>query len=224
MGLDGGTIITRSDVLRGQSWRMAQSDSSKSTRGGDASGFSGKFRTRDEQQCLEERRRDSWRVCSISGEPLRCDELVCCEKGRLYNMQSVVEHLLSKKNVHVTSATRYRYENIVGQSGGEDVNFGHLKTRKSVFSLKKFETNSSNDPVCPVTGVACYRSRCLCMRPCGHVASEKAVEQGGGTTCVVCNAPVVTPIALNTKESDARESTDPVTPSRKRRKKQSRGD
>ena len=34
MGLDGGTYITRSDVLRGQSWDMATADNSRSTRGG----------------------------------------------------------------------------------------------------------------------------------------------------------------------------------------------
>ncbi len=37
MGLDGGTYITRSDVLRGQSWELATADNSRSTRGGDAS-------------------------------------------------------------------------------------------------------------------------------------------------------------------------------------------
>ena len=34
MGLDGGTYITRSDILRGQSWDMATADNSRSTRGG----------------------------------------------------------------------------------------------------------------------------------------------------------------------------------------------
>ncbi len=34
MGLDGGTYITRSDVLRGQSWDMATADNTRSTRGG----------------------------------------------------------------------------------------------------------------------------------------------------------------------------------------------
>lgn len=37
MGLDGGTIISRSDVLRGSSWRMSQADNSRSTRGGTVS-------------------------------------------------------------------------------------------------------------------------------------------------------------------------------------------
>lgn len=38
MGLDGGTIATRSDVLRRQSSRVAQNDTSRSSRGGNAAG------------------------------------------------------------------------------------------------------------------------------------------------------------------------------------------
>ena len=34
MGLDGGTYITRSDILRGQSWAVANADGTRSTRGG----------------------------------------------------------------------------------------------------------------------------------------------------------------------------------------------
>lgn len=34
MGLDGGTYVSRSDVLRRQSWRASQADTSRSTRGG----------------------------------------------------------------------------------------------------------------------------------------------------------------------------------------------
>ena len=34
MGLDGGTKISRSDVIRGSSWRLASTDTSRSTRGG----------------------------------------------------------------------------------------------------------------------------------------------------------------------------------------------
>ena len=34
MGLDGGTIITRNDVLRRQSQELNKADSSRSTRGG----------------------------------------------------------------------------------------------------------------------------------------------------------------------------------------------
>lgn len=44
MGLDGGTYITRSDVLRGQSWELATADNSRSTRGGNASTSSARTR------------------------------------------------------------------------------------------------------------------------------------------------------------------------------------
>lgn len=38
MGLDGGTYITRSDVLRGQSWELNKAETSRSTRGGAVKG------------------------------------------------------------------------------------------------------------------------------------------------------------------------------------------
>lgn len=38
MGLDGGTYITRSDVLRGQSWELNKAENSRSTRGGAVKG------------------------------------------------------------------------------------------------------------------------------------------------------------------------------------------
>lgn len=38
MGLDGGTYITRSDVLRGQSWELNNAENSRSTRGGAVTG------------------------------------------------------------------------------------------------------------------------------------------------------------------------------------------
>ena len=38
MGLDGGTYITRSDVLRGQSWELNKAENSRSTRGGSVTG------------------------------------------------------------------------------------------------------------------------------------------------------------------------------------------
>ena len=44
MGLDGGTYITRSDVLRGQSWELSTADNSRSTRGGNASTSAAKTR------------------------------------------------------------------------------------------------------------------------------------------------------------------------------------
>jgi hypothetical protein len=39
MGLDGGTIISRNDVLRGSCWDLNKADNSRSSRGGSVSGI-----------------------------------------------------------------------------------------------------------------------------------------------------------------------------------------
>ncbi len=52
MGLDGGTYVTRSDVLRRQSWAYSQADSSRSTRGG-AVADSSVYRPRQLEQQVE---------------------------------------------------------------------------------------------------------------------------------------------------------------------------
>ena len=49
LGLDGGTIISRSDVLRGQCWDLAAADDSHSTRGGSVQGAGAKKRKLDKQ-------------------------------------------------------------------------------------------------------------------------------------------------------------------------------
>ena len=79
MGLDGGTVISRSDVLRGASWEVNQRDCTRSTRGGSvATGPSGQNTT--EQQA---ERVASWTTCTISGSPCvpcihrQCDRGLC---------------------------------------------------------------------------------------------------------------------------------------------------
>lgn len=51
MGLDGGTIISRADVIRGASWDLTNSDTSRSSRGGSIDpGAVWKRRKLDKQQ------------------------------------------------------------------------------------------------------------------------------------------------------------------------------
>eukprot|EP00775_Hariotina_reticulata_P005899 gene5897-6140_t len=91
MGLDGGTKITRSDVLRGQSWRMTQQDTSRSSRGGSVN------QVFQEQQLDEQSRRAVlWSTCALSGLPLAAP-LVADALGQLLNRQAVLEHLLAAK-------------------------------------------------------------------------------------------------------------------------------
>lgn len=71
MGLDGGTYITRTDVLRGQSWAYAQADSTRSTRGG-AAGASTVYRPRKMDQQTER-----W-ACSVVTSHQQCRAMSVC--------------------------------------------------------------------------------------------------------------------------------------------------
>lgn len=107
MGLDGGTYITRSDVLRGQSWQLASADTSRSTRGGDASTSTVRNTAdpRDVRQYLlhiflplavlrssvrskvspyMSYRNTRWSTCSLSNQPLQ-KPIVADYLGNLYN-------------------------------------------------------------------------------------------------------------------------------------------
>jgi len=102
MGLDGGTIITRTDVLRGQSWAVANSDDSRSTRGGQVqAGFSHR-KERAEGKVKAQAR---WSTCALTGEALRAP-VVACDLGLLYNKESVLEHMLGGTGVFVAEHGR----------------------------------------------------------------------------------------------------------------------
>lgn len=89
MGLDGGTIISRNDVLRGSSWRLSQADGSRSSRGG-AVRSSEVYR----DPALDDatRRAVLWSTCALSGLPLQ-PPLVADDAGQLFNRVAIVEHL-----------------------------------------------------------------------------------------------------------------------------------
>ena len=105
MGLDGGTIITRSDVLRGQSWRMSQQDNSRSSRGGCV----GAHQTYKEKQMSKMAERQiAFSTCALSGEPLSRGRIVCCGLGRLYLRDAVIEFLAARKGAFADSSAVMR--------------------------------------------------------------------------------------------------------------------
>ncbi len=119
MGLDGGTVISRSDVLRGASWDVSQRDTTRSTRGGSVA--TGQASTSD-SAVKEAERVAAWTTCTLSGVGCAWDQLMlsACQDdacrpsmhagqrlsepvvadrlGRLYNKNAVVEYLLAKKH------------------------------------------------------------------------------------------------------------------------------
>jgi len=129
MGLDGGTIITRTDVLRGQSWRMAQADTSRSTRGGTVS-TSNVYQ--DPQAGAETRRVVVWTTCALSGVPL-VTPILADPLGHLVNKEALLELLLARKGVFADEAARHRYENLLRSSkpGAWD----HIKSLKDMLTV-----------------------------------------------------------------------------------------
>jgi len=191
MGLDGGTIPSRADILRRSSWRLANTSTSRSSRGGNVDNLPS---SEPGQGTKQEQARQKWRVCSLSGERLKAP-IVICELGKLYNRASVVEFLLGE-GIFVNNREELK------KNG-----FGHITSIKNVIEVlltkneasdsKKATTNSdttAHEPghfVCPVTQLETNGMHQFCaLRTCGHVFSEKALnlfqELKG---CWTCNMP-----------------------------------
>lgn len=193
MGLDGGTIPSRADILRRSSWRLANTSTSKSSRGGNVdnlpSGEPG-------QGTKQEQARLKWRICSLTSQPLKAP-IVVCGLGKLYNRTSVLEFLLGEGLFVYT-------KDELKKNG-----FGHLTSIKNVTELKlttnpaavaeeskalfNTETTAAASGlfVCPVTQLETNGMHQFCViKTCGHVFSEKALnlfqELNG---CWTCNLP-----------------------------------
>ena len=97
MGLDGGTIPTRSDILRGQSWRLANNDAGaqRSTRGGQLTATGALATAGLEHRDRRQDAADGWAMCALAGTPLvnKPGSVVACELGHLYMRDSVIEFL-----------------------------------------------------------------------------------------------------------------------------------
>ena len=102
MGLDGGTIATRTDLLRGASWRLANHDGGahRSTRGCQLSdpraalaSVAGVEGALSRQQVAV----DGFEACSLSGSRFpsapTVGAVVACGLGRLYLRDAVIEYI-----------------------------------------------------------------------------------------------------------------------------------
>ena len=196
MGLDGGTVISRSDVLRGASWDVAQSDASRSSRGGVT-----RLRTaeRPHESVADDAR---WHCCALSGEALRADEAVCCASGLLYNKSAVLSHLLALRGVGGESA-QFALSNraLAGARlplSTRDMFPLKLTKRAKAAAAGGGDCSRGGGPrwECAASGVALSNaSRFVALRTCGHVVSEKAAGHTPGS-CPACGAAVQRKIEL----------------------------
>eukprot|EP00808_Paulinella_micropora_P010503 g39606.t1 len=181
MGLDGGTIPSRSDLLRRASWRLTNADKTRSTRGGQIGDPNQRKSTSEAQR---ERRRERMRRCALSNQELRAKELVCCRLGYVYNRSSVV-HFIAKQGQF-----QYLDQQLHNQ-------FNHLKSLSSIFplhlSLQPSPANTTEhgeDKVlwaCAVTGDARSGRYPLCtISGCGHVLQMRVLKELKARECPEC--------------------------------------
>ncbi|GLC35862.1 hypothetical protein PLESTM_000376500 [Pleodorina starrii] len=226
MGLDGGTIVSRSDVLRGQSWRVAQNDTSRSTRGGNVS------RVPQEAADKALERSTAWSTCALSSQPLR-PPIVACGLGRLYNKDALLQFLLAKRGRVSQPEELLQYANQLRVAAG---GLDHINSLKDVLEVhlhrddnsgsgsgplasdRNNQPPSSSNPstsapaaaaaktageaaapfVCPITLLPCDRHPCSALRPCGHVLSNRALQNiRGDGSCPMCGAGFISTLPIH---------------------------
>eukprot|EP01048_Picozoa_sp_COSAG05_P007006 COSAG05_NODE_478_length_9434_cov_5.178897_12_plen_427_part_00 len=204
MGLDGGTFATRADILRRSSWKLAQADSSWSTRGGALN--RGALNKTTETASEADLARIRWSTCALSGNELR-EPVVACGLGALYNRESVLEYLVGQ--------LQFPYNN----KEAIEKSFGHLKKISSVFPLELTWGEPEPDTSvaagaramisCPLIHLpADGRYPFVVLRPCNHVLSQRALrsvqdpQQQQQQTCPVCGEMYTVTITLNGTAED----------------------
>mmetsp|Transcript_12891 Transcript_12891/g.21068 ORF Transcript_12891/g.21068 Transcript_12891/m.21068 type:complete len:307 (+) Transcript_12891:61-981(+) len=127
-----------------------------------------------------------WTTCAISSAPLR-EPIVTCRLGYLYNKETVLECLVTKKF---------------------PAEFSHIRTLKDVVEIKfaanadyreSADSEAANAKerevrisrfICPITLVEANGQHGFCVIwTCGHAFSEKAMKEVPTTTCHECGKP-----------------------------------
>lgn len=195
-GLDGGTYITRSDVLRGQSWALSVRDGTRSTRGGDASTCVPDGPVLDKR----EERNLRFCTCALTGEVLR-EPVVSDYLGCLYNREAVLEFLLARKHTFADEQAQHRYINQLREHGTA---LDHLTSTRDVFTVHLPTQPSGGSSgggagavgcsvhrpaaTCPITDLPCDWYPFCALATCGHVFSCRAISQVMDALCPSCSA------------------------------------
>lgn len=189
MGLDGGTIASRTDILRGSSWDVANASHGRGAKASSRGGAIGaSYVHKSERLERGEARACRTGACALTGETLSGD-VVACELGALYNKAAMLEFLLARQGMFTSAEATYRYANL--KSGGRDAATRHLKSLRDFMDVKLTRASEGDGRFeCPIRGIKAggkTRVDFVAMRPCGCVLSAAAAKLGG-ETCAVCDA------------------------------------
>ncbi|GAB6022040.1 hypothetical protein CHUAL_006188 [Chamberlinius hualienensis] len=156
MGCDGGTIPKRDELVRTKK-KPEQAD-------------------RDAENIAK------WKHCALTQEELKTP-IVSCELGRLYNKESVIEHLLDKSK-HNDLATHIRnLKDVV------NISLTVNPTYKAGLAEKgdEYIDVQQSQYICPVTGLEMNGRHKFCyIRKCGCVLSERSLKEIKADCCHRC--------------------------------------
>ena len=186
MGLDGGTIPTRSDILRGQSWRLANNDAGaqRSTRGGQLTATGALATAGLEHRDRRQDAADGWAMCALAGTPLvnKPGSIVACELGHLYMRDSVIEFLGRQGMFGSAHCDRSALER----------EFCHIERLKDVFPvvLETAPPPATATWCCPLDRaiLASGQHTFGVALPCGHAMRERSLAlcMKSDASCPVC--------------------------------------
>ena len=197
MGLDGGTIPTRSDILRGQSWRLTNSDGGgqRSTRGGQLTASGGLSTVGVEHVDQRQAAADGWAACALAGTalPTAAGRVVACELGHLYSRDSVVEFL--------GQAGQFGSEH--GDRSALMAEFGHVERLRDVFPVQLEPAPAPATAAtwcCPLdrTILTTGQHAFAVALPCGHAMRERSLTlvTKSDASCPVCSTPLQRTVSL----------------------------
>ena len=143
-----------------------------------------------------------WRLCAMSGEPLR-QPIVACELGFLYNKEAVLEFLLNR--AAATSDVASHIRNLNDSKA--------LKLTKKSSGAAKCESDKADtfvdtneaEFVCPVVGLDMSGSHKFSfIWGCGCVLSDRAMREAPSKSCHHCGTAFVDDdvVSLNPEVSE----------------------
>ncbi|EKG20752.1 hypothetical protein MPH_01919 [Macrophomina phaseolina MS6] len=162
--------------------------------------------TAELKQAAQEQETHHWTTDPLSNKPL-ARPIVSDAHGRLYNKDSIIEHLLPAADPDDGAALQRKRDN------EERVLKGAVKSLKDVVEVR-FEVEEEGGArekwICPVTREALGPgAKAVYVVPCGHAFRAEVIKEAGGEgTCLQCNeayAPNdVIPIIPTSEEDIAR--------------------
>lgn len=161
MGADGGSIPTRTDLV--------------------------KPKKKEEKADPFELARVRWTLCQLSKDPLK-PPVVTDQLGLLYNKEAIIKHLLDKDMPKAFKHIR-SLKDVVDVNFKPNPRF-NPKSEKDAKHLNITDWATEAPFICPITNFEVgVNHKFSMLKSCGCAFSERALKECPSERCLVCNKP-----------------------------------